>query len=154
MKEIWKDIPGYEELYQISSFGRVKNKSNSKTKKEKIKNLTLEKDGYYVVKLSKNNVKKRYFVHRLVAKTFLDEKEFKFIEGEDLTEVKKLYLVVNHKDKDKTNNRVDNLEWCTNRYNIKYGGISKKEKIIKYINKSNQITEDAKKDLLKLLLTF
>ena len=67
-KEIWKDILGYEGLYQVSNFGRVK---STKFGKERILKLTKDKDGYLIVNLYKNNKSKTLKVHRLVAEVFL-----------------------------------------------------------------------------------
>lgn len=104
-KEIWKDILGYEGLYQVSNFGRVK---SLKFGKEKIlipgKN---KKTGYLQVVLCKENILKTYLVHRLVAEAFIDNPD-------NLPQV-------NHKDENKLNNVVSNLEWCDAKYNINYG---------------------------------
>ena len=115
MKEEWRNITNYEELYQVSNLGNVKN-----IRRNKLKKLTLNKDGYYIVKLSKNNKKKVYLVHRLVAKEFIENKNN--------------YDIVNHKDENKTNNKVDNLEWCTIKYNNNYGTRWIKNYLKKYIN--------------------
>ena len=74
-------------------------------------------NGYYYVCLSKNGIVKNYFVHRLVAEVFLPNPDN--------------LPCVNHKDEDKSNNNVDNLEWCTHEYNINYGTRNKR------IGKSN-----------------
>lgn len=105
--EEWRDIKGYEDWYQISNFGRVRSLdrevvySNKKKYKYvgKILNPTLKKTGYYYVSLSKNNVRPKFDVHRLVAMAFLDNPNN--------------YPCVNHIDGVKTNNNVSNLEWCT-----------------------------------------
>ena len=109
MKEIWKDIKGYEGLYQVSNLGRVKSFNYMNTGKEKIKTLTLQKKhpmkqgGYLQTTLYKNKQTKTVVVHRLVAEAFIPNPD-------NLPQV-------NHKDHDKTNNCVDNLEWCTAKYN-------------------------------------
>lgn len=112
MEEIWKDVPNYEGIYQISNYGRVKSfrAYNSYTKKyykrEKILNTKIDTNGYYVVSLCNKNQK--YFrIHRLVAKVFIPNPNN--------------YPIINHKDENKLNNRVDNLEWCTYSYNNSYG---------------------------------
>ena len=115
IQEIWKDIQGYEGLYQISNLGRVKSleriiiTSNNITKKisEKILKPCLRKNGYYSIVLQKNNKSKYYTIHRLVAKEFIPNPD-------NLPQV-------NHKDENKLNNNVDNLEWCTSKYNNNYG---------------------------------
>ena len=106
MVEIWKDIPGYEGIYAVSNFGKVK--SLQRTRKgsygsirivyEKILNHKIDKDGYHIVTLSKEGKTKCIGVHRLVAQAFLPN----------------IYNLpmVNHKDENPSNNFVDNLEWC------------------------------------------
>ena len=122
MDEIWKDIEGYDGFYQISNYGRVKsvertitymttNQSGiefetSKYCPEKIlKTASLR--GYQIVSLRRNSKSKTYQVHRLVAEYFIPNPNN--------------YPTVNHKDENKANNRVDNLEWCTVEYNSNYG---------------------------------
>lgn len=104
MEEEWKDIEGYEGLYQVSNTGLVKNK-----KREKVLALEPSNCIYLRVHLWKNGVGKHYLVHRLVAEAFIDNPN-------NLPQV-------NHKDEDKTNNNVDNLEWCTVEYNHNYGTV-------------------------------
>lgn len=117
MEEIWKDIEGYEGLYQISNLGRIKslgNKSNHKN--EKIISISSKSfSGYWVIGLCKNGKRKGYIVHRLVAKAFIPNPNN--------------YPQINHKDENKLNNWVDNLEWCTQSYNAKYNNLSKKKNI-------------------------
>lgn len=114
MKEIWKDIKGFEGLYQISNLGKVK--SLSKYKKHSYNSIAFLKEkilkpldinGYQRVILRKDNKSFNKFIHQLVAEMFIDNP--------------KNYKEVNHKDENKTNNRVDNLEWCSHKYNINYG---------------------------------
>lgn len=104
--EEFKDIEGFEGLYQISNQGRVKSLANDKTKKEKILKSGKNKDGYLLINLWKNGKVKNYRVHRLVAQAFLPNPN-------NLSEV-------NHKDENKTNNNVNNLEWCDRQYNAEY----------------------------------
>lgn len=108
MKEIFKDIKGYEGLYQISNFGNVKSLQRDK---EKLLRQYIKR-GYFQVGLSKEGTVAWKSVHRLVAEAFIDNPD-------NLPQV-------NHKDEDKTNNRVDNLEWCTADYNNKYGTRTKR----------------------------
>lgn len=114
MQEIWKDIKGYEGLYRISNLGNVKSlerkviKSNGivQIRKERIMNKRKNSDGYYVAKLNVNKMSKSINIHRLVAEAFIPNPL-------NLPEV-------NHKDYNRTNNCVDNLEWCSHIDNIKY----------------------------------
>ena len=103
MQEVWKDIKGYEGLYQISNTGKVKG-----LKRNKVLKLILQRSGYYYVDLQR----KRRLVHRLVAEAFIDNPD-------NLPEV-------NHKDEDKVNNDASNLEWCTSKYNANYGTRNKR----------------------------
>ena len=109
MEEIWKDKKDYEGHYQVSNFGRVK---SIKFGKEIILKQHINKGGYYYVCLLKNGKHKNYYVHRLVAEAFIDNPD-------NLPQV-------NHKDENKTNNSVDNLERCTNEYNHNYGTINER----------------------------
>lgn len=107
MEEIWKDIPDYNGRYQISNYGRIKSFAQDKIK-GKIKNGSITQKGYLTYLLYDNNGnKKQAPVHRIVATIFLDNPDH--------------LPQVNHKDEDKTNNHIDNLEWCTNEYNSHYG---------------------------------
>ena len=113
MEEIWKDIEGYEDLYQVSNLGRVKSLNYRQTKREKI--LIPIKNNYYgylYVMLYKNNNRKFLKIHRLVANTFIDNPNN--------------YTQINHIDECKENNNVNNLEWCDNKYNTNYGTANKR----------------------------
>ena len=103
-EEIWCPIKGYEGLYEVSDQGRVK---SLKFGKERILKSVRDKDGYLLVCLCKNREKKMCKIHRLVAQAFIQNPD-------NLQEV-------NHKDENKTNNYVQNLEWCDQKYNINYG---------------------------------
>ena len=110
--EIWKDIEGYEGKYMVSNLGRVKSLNYRRTGKEKIMKGYDNGYGYLRVLLHKDGKVKNCRIHRLVAQAFLENPQ-------NLPEV-------NHKDEDKTNNRVDNLEWCSRQYNNTYNGRAKK----------------------------
>lgn len=110
--EIWKNIPGYENLYQVSNYGNIKTlsriiidktgKVNLKIK-ERLLKLNDNGNGYKSVGLCKNGKRKVFYIHRLVAELFL----------ENINNLRE----VNHKDLDKSNNNVDNLEWVTSKGN-------------------------------------
>lgn len=123
MIEEWRPIYGYEGLYEVSSYGRVRsldryevnNLGYKRLLKGKILSPGIRKDGYFVVSLRN----KMFRVHRLVAQAFIPNPD-------ELPQV-------NHKDEDKSNNNVDNLEWCDSKYNNNYGTarIRTKETLIK-----------------------
>ena len=128
MKEIWKDIKGYEGLYQISNYGEVKSlekKAGFSTRKEKILKQHLDKDGYVKVYLCKNNKVKFLSVHRLIAEAFIPNPNN--------------FPQINHKDENKQNNKIENLEWCTCKYNINYGTRTKRQKETIKNERSNKI---------------
>lgn len=113
--EVWKDIRNYENLYQTSNLGRarsldrwVKGPNGSvRLCKGKILKPKTTKDGYLRVGLRKNGKKKMFLVHRLVVEAFLPNPNN--------------LPCVNHKDENKQNNSVNNLEWCSYSYNINFG---------------------------------
>lgn len=105
MEEIWKDIVGYEEIYQVSNFGNVKN-----IRTNKILKYGINDQNYEIVTLYKKTKKKNMRIHRLVAQAFIPNPD-------NLPQI-------NHKDGNKHNNRVDNLEWCTGSNNIKHAYIN------------------------------
>lgn len=116
-QEIWKDISGYEGRYQASTHGRIRSVSRKVTQKGhkcyftrilkgKILNPRLQNSNYYVVWLSKNGEVSAQLVHRLVAQTFIPNIDNK--------------PCINHKNGNKTDNRIKNLEWCSYSENIKH----------------------------------
>ena len=120
MKEIWKDIDGYENLYQVSNYGNIKSKNN-------ILKPLISKRGYLYINLYKDKKGKHFYIHRLVAQAFIPNP--------------KNYPCINHKNEIKTDNMVNNLEWCTIAYNNKYGTLREriiKTKTLKYGKKINQ----------------
>lgn len=100
--EIWKPLVGYETEYLISSYGRLKSIKHGKS--IILKPHINTRNGYVYYLVSKNGKSKNSRAHRLVALTFIPTNDTK--------------LQVNHKDGNKTNNRVDNLEWCTQSENM------------------------------------
>ena len=121
MEEIWKDIPNYEGLYQVSSLGNVKSIRQNKILKP---SLTGKKE-YYGVSLCVNGKPKRYMIHKLVADTFLDNPEN--------------LPLINHKDENKLNNCLSNLEYCSHSYNVRYSRNNLKKPIGQYDIKGNLI---------------
>ena len=106
MEEVWKDIHGYEGLYQISNLGNVKslnygNHGYSQNLVPKVNN-----SGRLWVELANKGNKKPMLIHRLVAMAFIENPN--------------KYPQINHKDENPRNNIVENLEWCTNQYNVQY----------------------------------
>ena len=120
--EEWRDVVGFEGLYQVSNLGRVKgldrlvdtniNNVDKRISKGKLLKPQFNNKGYKRVNLCKNGTFKSVFVHRLVAEAFIPNPNN--------------YPVVNHKDENKQNNCVENLEWCTQKYNMNWNGVMKK----------------------------
>lgn len=123
MEEIWKDIRGYEGLYQVSNLGRVK-------RENKLLRLNTNTYGYKHITLSKNNVQKTAVIHKLVADAFIENPHSK--------------PQINHKDGNKENNTVANLEWVTqgdnNRHAVKTM-LRKSKKILLVDGDDNTIRE-------------
>ena len=115
VNEIYKDIRGYEGYYQVSNFGNVRSLDREVIGSDgqyhfhrgKLLKLSDNGSGYLVAQLCKDAVVRGYLVHRLVASEFIPNEEN--------------LPVVNHKDRDTKNNKIDNLEWCTQSYNIIHG---------------------------------
>lgn len=120
--EIFKDIEGYEGLYQISNYGNVKSLNYHCTGKEKILKQGKDKYGYLFVNLYKDGKRKKFLSHRLVVTTF--------ISNDNPTEK----IQVNHIDENKENNHVSNLEWVTPKENINWG--TRNERASKNISKA------------------
>ena len=132
-KEYWKPVVGYEGLYEVSNWGRVKSLNYNHTGKGKILKQNQIKNGYKSVMLYKDGNGKNYLVHRLVAEAFLPNPND--------------YKEVNHKDENPQNNIVSNLEWCDRLYNVRYGtGIERRSKkrskpVLQYDLEGNFIKE-------------
>lgn len=121
--EVWKDVKGYEENYQVSNYGKIRSKDRYLrvcgggyrfVKGIPIKTMTYT-NGYIGVGLYKNGKHKMKLVHRLVAESFIPNPDN--------------YPQINHKDENITNNHLENLEWCTAKYNANYG--TRNERMIK-----------------------
>lgn len=114
--EIWKDIDEFKGMYQVSNYGRIKslerivernNKGKTKVNEKILKTYINKKTGYCYAMFSILGKNKIRHIHRLVAKAFIPNPQNK--------------KDINHKDCNRTNNYIDNLEWCTRSENIKYG---------------------------------
>lgn len=116
--EIWKDIKNYEGYYQVSNYGNVRSITRKREQRHysggtshyvfngKMLTIQKQRNGYCTVDLHKCGKTERKLIHRLVATAFIENKNN--------------YKYINHKDNNPSNNRVDNLEWCTQKYNIQY----------------------------------
>lgn len=116
-EEIWKPVVGYEGLYEVSSYGRVRSldryDSRNCFRKGELMNFFYG-CGYLKVVFCKNGIAKKYLVHRLVAQAFIPNPD-------NLPQV-------NHIDEDKSNNCVENLEWCDSKYNNNYGTLKERRR--------------------------
>lgn len=113
MKEEWKDIKGFEGWYQVSNLGRVRsverrinNNGTLQTYKSHILKSSISNKGYFYVVLYKQNKATHRYIHRLIAEHFIENP--------------KELPCVNHKDANKLNNNIINLEWCTHKQNIQH----------------------------------
>ena len=149
--EIWKDIAGYEGIYQVSSLGRVRSldrtlldKNNVEYKvKGKIRKISCTGRGYQDIQLSKEGESKMFLVHRLVAETFLDNPEN--------------LPIVNHIDGNKSNNNIGNLEWVSNSDNINHAistGLRKTSDIETHIKKEGNSGATVKEKVEDILYVF
>lgn len=128
-EEIWKDIVGYEGLYQISNLGRIKRilfiNNKVTCKKEHIISQQINKKNRCYASLYKNNKRKNCIVHRLVATAFIPNPN-------DLPQI-------NHIDGNPRNNNINNLEWCTASYNNKHAYVNELNNLKAYNNKRKKI---------------
>ena len=133
MEEVWKDIEGYEGLYQVSSLGRVKSLKRLITRKygykkreqrinEKLLRFSNNSKGYSQFKINKLGKQKTFRAHTLVARAFIPNH--------------KKHEEINHKNGIKTDNRVENLEWCTRQENIDHAW---KKGLVKNIQNGEKI---------------
>lgn len=135
--ELWKPCPEFEDKYLISSYGRVLGIGTYNTckKGELIKQHKKRgRNGYMQVRLYNNGIAKTIEVHTLVAKAFIPNPQS--------------LPMINHIDEDKTNNHVNNLEWCTNQYNVRYSNAKRVDIYTKdgtFIETLNSLTDASKK---------
>ena len=135
MIEKFKPVQGYAGIYEISNLGRVKslsrvierNDGNTRVTEDRIILPFLTKCGYHQIVLCKDGVRKKHLIHRLVANAFIENPD-------------KL-PIINHTDEPKLNNRVDNLEWCSAYYNLRYGKMQAKLVKIDVIDSKGDIVE-------------
>jgi len=136
MIEKFKPVQGYAGIYEISNLGHVKSLSreierkdgNTRTTKEKIIVPFNTKCGYHqIVLTNKDGVRKKHYIHRLVANAFLP----------NLNNLP----IINHKNENKKDNRVENLEWCTAYYNTRYGKLQERLKKIEVLDSKGDIIE-------------
>lgn len=148
-EEIWKDVVGFEGYYQVSNLGRVRSVDrivkgsfgSLQNKRSVILSSAINTAGYYSVALTRNANSKSYRVHRLVAEAFLPNPNN--------------LPIINHKDENKLNNSVENLEWCTYSYNAKYNGCMTKRITTRNKNHSHGCEKkvyqyDLKNNLIKV----
>ncbi len=117
MKEIFKDITGYEGYYQVSDHGKIRsldrqvlhNKYEVQKHKGRLRKQNINRLGYLMILLSRNPKRELKSVHRLVALAFVER-----VEGKD---------EINHKDGNKLNNHYLNLEWCTHKENMQHASL-------------------------------
>jgi hypothetical protein len=105
--EKWADVPGYEGIYQVSTLGKIIRLVGKGCREQRSLKMGVHENGYYKVVLCKESVKENEFVHRIVAKAFVICSNLE-------------YNIVNHIDGNKTNNGMDNLEWCTQKMNMEH----------------------------------
>lgn len=124
MDELWKPIPGFDGMYEVSNMGRVKSCKRTRKSKagsishvqERILKPKSGKNGYFEIALSKNGKLHFFRCHRLVADAFIPNPNH--------------FPVINHKDEDVTNNKVSNLEWCSVSYNTSYSVHKRSQKVL------------------------
>lgn len=139
-EEVWKDIKNYEGIYQVSNLGRIR---SLKYNKKRFLIPYSNKKGYKIIVLSKENKTKHFQIHKLVINTFkplLNKTLIKKLPNELFINLNKVQ--VNHLDNNPANNRIDNLEYCSNAYNISYSqckSINQYDKNGKFIKKWNGI---------------
>lgn len=145
MEEIYRDIRGYEGMYQCSNLGNIKalrreyiaGNGSHRWTEEKILKQCVNRGGYLQVQLHNNGKLTTHRVHRIIAETFIPNPD-------NLPQV-------NHKDENRQNNAIDNLEWCDNKYNCNYGSYKEKHKqlMLKRWDKKGRKTQEEKDEYTK-----
>lgn len=128
MDEIWKEVVGFEDYYEVSNHGRIRSldrvtNNGTQIRKGRIIKQKKYKSGYMYAHLSKDGKEKWYTVHRIVAMAFIPNPNN--------------YDEINHKNEIKSDNSVENLEWCTKRYNTNYG-TGNRRRSLSHLNHPNQ----------------
>lgn len=132
MKEIWRNVKGYEGLYEVSNLGRIKSIQRSGTPGG-VRKLNVNKYGYVYVMLSKSNKHKNHTVHRLVGLAFIPS-----VDGKEL---------INHIDGNKSNNNLKNLEWVNNSENRKHAFANNLQKV--NLDKAHEVAWENQKRKVK-----
>lgn len=153
-QELWKDIKGFEGIYQVSNLGNIRSLDRKTNTAIKNQNYVVKKGkmikphvamGYYALSLSKGNKIITQRVHKLVAQTFIPNPENK--------------PCVNHKDGNKLNNRIDNLEWCSHKENAQHAhrtGLYSREQELKQAKLMNNARKRPIQQILngKVIATY
>jgi hypothetical protein len=144
MTEQWKDIEGYEGFYQISTCGRIKSLGGwcgTAKRKEKIRAVSFTHDGYVKVRLVYQGKDKTVRVHRLVAEAFISNPENK--------------STVNHKDGNKENNNVENLEWIDRTEQMLHAyNLGLKTSRVGSANTNSKLTNDEVREIRKAYVSY
>lgn len=143
--ETWVDVKGYENLYLVSNYGRIKTypkivntgikHSKTRTIKERICKIEFKQGSskYCRIQLYKDGKYKHFNIHNIVANAFLSKMRYKYCDNEKVDVSK---LEINHIDENIQNNKVENLEWCTHLYNMRYG--TRLERAVKKANETRR----------------
>lgn len=132
--EVWKQVRGYEGLYEVSNMGNVKSLTHTdrlnRVHNGRVLKPQLHNKGYLQLMLCKDGEKKRKYIHRLVAEAFVENPN------------PQKYTEINHIDENKQNNIAENIEWCYHKYNMRHGTLHKRkaDKCVKPVIARNVFT--------------